>query len=133
MLDDPFLQRRELNRSPKNDSFLGAVFGVSAFAKKTQAKNKKRAFPKNKTGQFEARLEEVLEPSFSAKELIEKIVRTALEVEFGPSFTMAPGFARMVSTIAETIVTNPELRRQALAVASIYISRKLGPREQIKQ
>ncbi|MCX5750878.1 MAG: hypothetical protein NT099_04325 [Candidatus Saganbacteria bacterium] len=133
MLDDPFLQHREINKSPKKDDFFGAVFNFSSFEKKQQTKIKKTPFQKNKTSQFEARLEEVLEPTLSAKELIGKIVRTALEVEFGPSFTMTPGFARMVDTIAETIVTNPELRRQALAIASIYISRKLGPRETIKQ
>jgi hypothetical protein len=78
---------------------------------------------------FESRLSEMLEPTLSAKELIEKIVTAALEIEFGPTFTLSKGFAKMVSTIADAIVTNPELRRQALAVASHFISRKMGPRE----
>jgi len=78
---------------------------------------------------FESRLFETLEPNLSAKELVAKIVTVALEIEFGPTFTLSKGFAKMVSTIADAIVTNPELRRQALSVASHFISKKMGPRE----
>lgn len=73
---------------------------------------------------FGSMLEKALEPNLSAKELIEKIVRCALDIEFGSTFTLSMGFDKMVSAIADTIVTNPELRRQALAIASIYISKK---------
>jgi len=132
MLDDPFLQsRKTIGGSSLKDSFLKSSFDFSRLEQKV--KKIKKGSPRKKPDQFEARLEEVLEPNLSAKELIEKIVRTALEVEFGHSFTTTPGFAKMVSTIAETVVTNPELRRQALAIASIYISRKLGPKEQTRQ
>jgi len=78
---------------------------------------------------FENRLSEILLPNLSAKELVEKIVSAALEIEFGPSFTLSKGFGKMVGTIADAIVTNPELRRQALAVASHFVARKMGPRE----
>ncbi len=74
---------------------------------------------------FAERLSNSLEPNLSAKELIEKMVRSALEVEFGYSFTLTKGFAKMVGTIADSIMTNPELRRQSLAVASKYLSKKI--------
>lgn len=132
MLDDPFLQNRKNAFPPElgtKDSFLKSAFNLAEWEKRAKNKAAKLS-PLRKADRFQLRLQEVLEPTLSAKELIERIVRTALEVEFGHSFTTTAGFGKMVSTIAEAIVTNPELRRQALAIASIYISRKLGPKEQ---
>jgi len=75
---------------------------------------------------FEEKLEKSINPNLSAKELAERIVSAALESEFGRSFTLSPGFAKMVNTLADSIVTNPDLRRQALAVASVYIKKNRG-------
>ena len=69
---------------------------------------------------FEDKLSERLGPDLSAKQLAEMMVVSALETEYGKSFTLSRGFAKMVSALADVIVTNPELRRQALAVASVY-------------
>ncbi len=80
---------------------------------------------KDKEDILATRLEETLEPTLSAKELIEKIIRATLEVEFGHTFTLSKGFASMVGTIADSIITNPELRRQALRVASTYMGKKI--------
>jgi len=79
----------------------------------------------DKVGIFNERMLEQVTPGSSAKELLEKIVRSALEVEFGSEFTLNPGFAKMVSKIADSLVTNPELRRQALSVASTFITKKM--------
>ena len=81
----------------------------------------------NKEGgnRFAARLEETLSPGLSAKELAECIVRAALETEFGPSFAHSKGFDKMVSTIADAIVTNPDLRHKSLSVASMYLGKKI--------
>ncbi len=70
---------------------------------------------------FEEKLKSSVEPNLSAKELAERLVVAALESEFGKSFTLTPGFAKMVNTIADAVVTNPDLRRQTLSVASDYI------------
>lgn len=78
---------------------------------------------------FHDRMLKHIEPGHSAKDLVEKIVRSALEVEYGVQFTLNPGFGKMVSKLADVVVTNPELRRQALAVASTYIDKK---REEVK-
>lgn len=69
---------------------------------------------------FEERLAD-LSPSLTAKEMAVEIVIAALESEFGRNFTINRGFARMVNVLADAIVTHPELRRQTLAVASLYI------------
>ena len=69
---------------------------------------------------FEQKLNQQIHPSLSSKELAEKIVIAALEAEYGRSFTLNRGFAKMVDALAEVLVTNPELRRQALSVASAY-------------
>ena len=82
---------------------------------------------------FEEKLGSTLDPNLTAKELAERIVTAALESEFGKSFTISRGFAKMVSTLADSIVTNPELRRQALAVASVYIKRNRGNKKNITQ
>ncbi len=74
---------------------------------------------------FHSRMLEQIDPAHSAKELVERIVKSALEVEYGAQFALSPGFAKMVSKIADVIVSNPELRRQALSVASVYIERKM--------
>ena len=76
-------------------------------------------------GRFHERLEERLSPGQSAKELVEQIVRSALEAEFGPAFTHSKGFGKMVSTIADAIVANPDLRRESLSIASTYIGKKV--------
>ena len=64
--------------------------------------------------------------SLTAKEMAEQIVIAALEAEYGPTFTRSPGFAKMVNTLAEMLVTNPELRRQSLAIASTLIKNNRG-------
>jgi len=74
---------------------------------------------------FHSRMLEQIDPSHSAKELVEKIVKSALEVEYGAAFALSSGFSKMVSKIADVVVANPELRRQALSVASIYIDKKM--------
>jgi hypothetical protein len=79
----------------------------------------------NKIDIFHTRMSEQIDPAHSAKELIERIVKSALEVEYGGAFALNPGFTKMVSKIADVIVSNPELRRQALSVASVYIERKM--------
>jgi hypothetical protein len=74
-------------------------------------------------GVFEEKISKTVHPSLSAKEMAAHFVIAALEAEFGKAFTLSPGFDRMVSTLAEMIVTNPELRRQTLAVASVLIKK----------
>jgi hypothetical protein len=78
--------------------------------------------------EFENKLENIVSPNLSAKELAERIVVAVLEAEYGKSFTLSKGFAKMVNTLADSIVTNPDLRRQALAIASQY-SKKNNERQ----
>ncbi len=80
---------------------------------------------KETNNRFHERLEQNLAPGLSAKELVMQIVRAALESEFGPGFTHSKGFDKMVGTIADTIVANPDLRRESLAIASTYIGKKV--------
>ncbi len=82
---------------------------------------------------FQEKLENLVDPNLSAKELAERIVTAALESEYGKTFTLNPGFAKMVNTLADSIVTNPDLRRQALAVASVYIKKSRGSKKDIRK
>jgi hypothetical protein len=83
---------------------------------------------------FNEKLAEILDPNLTAKELIERMVIAALECEYGKGFslheekdgtgfTLNPSFAKMVNTLADSIITHPELRRQALSVASHYFKK----------
>ena len=72
---------------------------------------------------FEEKIKLLIQPSHSSKELARQIVIAALETEFGKTFTISPSFVKMVDTLAEVIVTNPDLRRQALSVSSYYIKK----------
>ena len=113
----------DFEQSSPEDLIIKGSIDIERIEKTIRAKigeTKKRG-----TDLFHMRLEEVLNPSLSAKELIERIIKAALEVEFGPSFTLSRGFDKMVSSIADTIITNPDLRRQALSIASIYIRKKM--------
>lgn len=82
---------------------------------------------------FEEKIANNLQPSLSAKEMAERIVIAALETEYGRSFTMTRGFAKMVSALAEVVVTNPELRRQALHVASAYIKKNRDHQKNLRK
>ena len=72
---------------------------------------------------FEEKISGAIQPSLSAKEMAERFVIAALEAEWGKTFTLSPGFAKMVNVLAEILVTNPDLRHQALSVASAYIKK----------
>jgi hypothetical protein len=78
--------------------------------------------------QFANRLTDLLEPNLTALETVQRMVRAALEVEFGVAFTLSPGFGKMVKTIAQSMTTIPELRRQALAIATLYLENKKNRR-----
>jgi len=81
---------------------------------------------------FEEKLSNI-NPSLSAKEMAERIVIAALEAEFGKSFTLSRGFAKMVDALAEVLVTNPDLRRQALSVASVYIKKNRDHQKNLRK
>ena len=70
---------------------------------------------------FEEKLVRGIRPEYNANELAQCIVSAALETEYGRTFTLSPGFAKMAHTLAHSIVTNPELRRQALMILSFYL------------
>lgn len=73
---------------------------------------------------FEGKISAAVNPANSPKETARQMVVAALETEFGRTFTMSPSFAKMVDTLAEVLVTNPDLRRQVLSIASFYIKKK---------
>ena len=78
------------------------------------------------SSRFFEKLSTVIMPNLPAKDLIAMIVRSALEVEFGPSFTVNKNFDKMVDKISDSIMTNPDTRRQALSAASIFIEKKMN-------
>jgi hypothetical protein len=81
--------------------------------------------PVDNIQRFQEKLKETLTSNLPAKELVSIIISGALEVEFGRSFTLSRNFDKIVRKVADTVVTNPDLRRQALAVASIFLEKKM--------
>ena len=82
---------------------------------------------------FEEKIANSVNAGLSAKEMAERFVVAALEAEYGKAFTMSPGFAKMVNTLAEMIVTNPDLRRQALSLASVYIKKNRDDKTNLRK
>jgi len=82
---------------------------------------------------FEEKLNCNLTLSLSAKEMAERIVIAALEAEYGKAFTMSRGFAKMVNALAEALITNPDLRQQALSVASLSIRKSRDNQKNIRK
>ncbi|OGC34674.1 hypothetical protein A2311_05515 [candidate division WOR-1 bacterium RIFOXYB2_FULL_48_7] len=74
--------------------------------------------------QFEENIFNSVNQGLTAKQIAEKTVVAALEAEYGKTFTFSPHFAKMVDVLAEIIVTNPDLRRQTLSMASRYLQKK---------
>ena len=81
---------------------------------------------------FKEKLKDGMNQDLTPKEMAEHIIMSALETEFGKSFTLTPGFAKMVKTLADSVVTSPDLRRQALSIASIYIEQNHDNQTNIK-
>jgi|GEM_PF-1033411 len=118
----------DFQRKEAEEALIKGSLDVSSMEASIQAKLSRAKTDQH--GIFASRLEETLEPTLSAKELIEKIIKAALEVEFGPTFTLSKGFSDMVGTIADSIITNPDLRREALAIASKYLGKKISVSKQ---
>ena len=72
---------------------------------------------------FEEKISTDMNPALSARQIAEKMVIAALEAEYGKTFTLSKNFVKIVDALSEILVTNPELRRQTLSVASNYIRR----------
>ena len=80
--------------------------------------------PITKITRFTESLSDAILPNLPAKELVCLIVRSALETELGKSFTLNGGFDKMVKKIADSIMVDPILRRQALSIVSQVLGSK---------
>ncbi|MDD5383137.1 MAG: hypothetical protein PHH60_05735 [Candidatus Margulisbacteria bacterium] len=65
---------------------------------------------------FEKGLAAELAKDDTIEQAVTKIVKMALAAEFGPSLVAAKGAKGMIDTISRSILTNPELRKQALII-----------------
>jgi len=65
---------------------------------------------------FEKGLAKEIRQADSIDQAITKMVRMALAAEFGPSLVTAQGARPMVETIARAILTDPQLKKQALII-----------------
>lgn len=74
---------------------------------------------------FRERLEKKIVPTMTAKDMAFSIVKTALEIEFGPSFTTFKGSDKMIRKIADSVMVNPQLRRQALTISTFVLDKKI--------
>ena len=65
---------------------------------------------------FEKGLENEFKKEDTIEQAITKIVKMALAAEFGPSLVAAKGARGMIETITRGIMSDPELRKQALII-----------------
>lgn len=128
------------NQPDKNEAFIKSSLGIEriSFEKAKDAAIKeagaavKPSTSSPATERFTEKLESILVPNIPANELITIIVKTAVEVQLGKSFTLNPGFDKMVSKIVSVIMTDPLLRRQALSVVSLVLENKTETGKNIK-
>jgi len=69
-----------------------------------------------KVEQFEGFLENCIDACDSITGAIEKMVEAALKVEFGEKMTGQKQAEKMIKTLSRGIMSDPELRKQALIV-----------------
>jgi len=65
---------------------------------------------------FEKALGNELAQDDSIEQSVTKIVKLALAAEFGPSLVAAKGTANMVTTISRAIMSDAQLKKQALVI-----------------
>ena len=86
-----------------------------------------KAPAREKYALFREKLGKTIRPTLPVKELAGFVVRAALEVEYGEPFTKSPFSDRMISTIADSIMTNPDLRQELLTVATTIYDARTNP------
>jgi hypothetical protein len=69
---------------------------------------------------FEKGLAKELHKEDTIEQAVGKIVKMAVAAEFGPSLVAAKGARQMVSTITQGIMSDPELRKQALIIVDRF-------------
>ena len=107
------LQPRKAPQNSKTEidkSFLSVILGNKCMEEELTEKDEERV------DLFEKGLGANIDRSDTVDNAIEKMVKTALACEFGPSFVIQKGAERMVKTISHGIVTDSELRKQALII-----------------
>jgi hypothetical protein len=65
---------------------------------------------------FEKGLENELSKDDTIEQAVTKMVKMALAAEFGASLVTARGASRMTQTITRAIMSDPQLRKQALII-----------------
>lgn len=121
------IQKQTINDEKLRDSFIRSCFNIEKFEKNTNHEKTPHhnvGFTQDHAFTFKERLTKMLEPSLPAKELIGVIIKCALEVEFGKSYILTKGFDKITSKIADSIMSNPTLRRQILSVTSIILENR---------
>lgn len=73
---------------------------------------------------FEKGLARELSKEDSFQQAVTKIVKMALAAEFGPSLVAAAGARRMIETISRAILSDAQLRKQALIIVDRFTSNK---------
>jgi hypothetical protein len=106
------LQIRKREWSPTRE-FLPLIFGKELGQELEEKEIKKLEL-------FEKGLANELCKEDSLSQAVTKIVKMALAAEFGPSLVAAPGAQRMIDTISRAILSDAQLRKQALMIVDRF-------------
>lgn len=102
--------------TPQEDSnWLSLLFKQEpTFSQEVSSKQKERV------ALFEKGLAMQLKKTDTIDNALQSMVKVALAAEFGPSFLHQTGSKKMVQTITQGILSDPELRRQAMVIIDRY-------------
>lgn len=108
--------RNMQNETPQEDSnWLSLLFKQEpSFEKEVSSKQKEHV------ALFEKGLSMQIKKTDTIDMALQSMVKVALAAEFGPSFLHQTGSKKMVQTITMGILSDPELRRQAMVIIDRY-------------
>jgi len=106
------LQTRKTQWSPTKE-FLPLIFGKALEEELEEKEIKKLEL-------FEKGLANELHKEDSLSQAVTKIVKMAIAAEYGPSLVAAPGSQRMIETISRAILSDAQLRKQAIMIVDRF-------------
>src|SRR3989338_1240636 len=108
--------REPKGKTPEQDAnWMALLFGQGALQEKEVTDKQK-----DKIALFEKGLSMQLKKTDTIDNAMQSMVKVALAAEFGPSFLHQKGAKPMVQTICQGILSDPELRSQAMIIIDRY-------------
>ncbi len=119
-------QSIRINNEDKSNAFVRSSISYVSDEDRSADHNKNMFSDISNIDLFRERLEKYLMSTMPARDMVFFIVKSALEIELGPNFTLMNGSDKMIRKIADSVLVNPQLRRQALSISTNILDKKIN-------